>query len=161
RSGFSARVDRGAPAHQFHAAVAVLDDRAAAVDPVAAVDVGDVVQRAHRGDVDVAADHAVGAARAGRGGDRLLEGAAVVGGGAGALLDPAGQRPVAVVAGAPAQRRPVPVQAQQHAVGEVTERSQKAIAGGHRVPGVAVHEQVATTVGGDVHRLGGDADVAE
>jgi len=51
----------------------VLDDGGAGIDPVAAVEVGDAVDLALRRGVDVAADHAVGAAVAGVARERLLE----------------------------------------------------------------------------------------
>ena len=48
------------PAHDLEAAVMVLDDRSAALNPVAGIDVADAGHIAQRRVVDVAADHTVG-----------------------------------------------------------------------------------------------------
>jgi hypothetical protein len=45
--------------HDFHAAVAVLDDAGATVHPVAAVDIGNAIDLANGSGMDVAADHAI------------------------------------------------------------------------------------------------------
>ena len=56
----------GLPEHQFQPPVVVLDQRAAAFDPVAVVAVQRAIDDAHLGAVDVAADHTVKAALADR-----------------------------------------------------------------------------------------------
>jgi len=81
--------------HQLHPPVEVLDDGGARVDPVAAVEVGDAVDLALRGGVDVAADDAVGAAAARVACDGLLELEDEGERGLHLALGEAGQRPVA------------------------------------------------------------------
>ena len=67
------RRDLVGPVEDFHPAVEMLDQRGAAFDPVAVVVICDAVDLAHFGGVDMPADHAVDAARAGRLRDDFLE----------------------------------------------------------------------------------------
>ena len=65
----------GAPEHHLETAIVVLDDRRAAFDPVAAIEIVDAVDHAIGRVMDMAADDAVGVVPAGFAGDGLLEGA--------------------------------------------------------------------------------------
>ena len=61
------------PADELEASVVMLDQRRAALHPVAAIVVGDAEIVVHRGAVDVAADHAVDRALPRLARERLLE----------------------------------------------------------------------------------------
>jgi hypothetical protein len=81
---------------ELEAAVAMLGQRRAALDPVAVVAVQHVVHHAHLRAVDVAADQAVDPLLACRPGDRVLEVADVLHGILDPVLEEGSQRPVAV-----------------------------------------------------------------
>src|SRR5215475_9812485 len=82
------------PGDDLEMAVRVLDHGAAALDPVAAIDVADAVEFADRGVMDVAADDAGGGVALRLDRERLLECADVVDGVLDLELEPLRQRPV-------------------------------------------------------------------
>ena len=82
------------PGDDLEMAVVVLDQRRAALDPVAAIHVADAALVADHRVVDVAADHAVGVVAPRLGGERLLERADIVDGVLDLLLGPLRQRPI-------------------------------------------------------------------
>src|SRR5690606_2525090 len=74
----TARIEDAAellPADDLHAAVEMLDDGGAALHPVAGIDVGETVEVAGGGGMDMAADDAVDAMSSRLGGKRCLEAA--------------------------------------------------------------------------------------
>ena len=58
--------------NEFDLAVKIFDQRRAAFDPVAAVEILDAIDHFHLGAVDVAADDAIGRLLAGHRGQRVL-----------------------------------------------------------------------------------------
>src|SRR5262245_45801078 len=82
------------PGDDLEMAVVMLDQRRAALHPVAAVHVADACLVADHGVVDVAADHTVGVMAPCLGRERLLERADIVDGVLDLLLRPLRQRPI-------------------------------------------------------------------
>lgn len=147
--------------HEFHAPAGALDNRGAAVDPVTAVDVGDAIELAQCGSVDVAADHAVDAALARVMYDRVLEIENETHGALDLALRIAGERPVAGHAQEPAQGRQPQIEVHEDVVGPVPQECEPAVVARHLVEFVAVDEQVAPPVGAGMDVIALDPDVAE
>ena len=139
----------------------MLDDRGAAVDPVAAVQVADAADLAHRGGVDVSAHDAVDAALARMVQDRVLEVENEAHRAFDLALSVTGERPVAGHTKQPPHARQPQVEAHQNIVGPVAEQREPAVIARDLVELVAVDQQIAPSVGGDMHVIALDPDVAE
>lgn len=148
------------PAQDFQAAVGVLDQGRAAFDPVAVVAVEDAVDGPHLGGMDVAADHAVGAPLSRFGDHRHLEAADVFDCFLDLVLEVGRQRPIAEPELAPG---PVDggVDGKRRLIGAIAGEGQPAGVADHAVELVAVQDQQAAAVGGDVDGLVLDDDAPE
>jgi hypothetical protein len=138
----------------------VLDQRRAALHPVAVVAVEDSVDLAHLGVVDVSRDHAVQPAALGLVGEGLLELTDEVD----RVLDPVlqvrGERPVGQAQAAPSDVEPV-VQVEAEVVGAVAEPGQPLVVLDDAVELVAVADQQTLAVGRRVDDLALDGNAAE
>ncbi len=139
----------------------VFDDGGAAIHPVAAIDIDHAIDRADCGAVDVAADHAVQPALAHGANQRILEVEDERNGSLDAVLGITGKGPIAGAAQQAAQARERGVEAHQQVVADVADHCQPAVVARHLVELVAMQQQVAPAVGGDVDVLAPDFDVAE
>ena len=110
--------------------------------------------------VDVPADHPVEPALVALVGDGFLEVADEVHRGLDLVLEVRRQRPVAVAPAPPPVVQPT-VEEQGELVGGIAEERQPAVVAGDHVELVAVYHQQLAAVGGTVHRLVDQADVAE
>ena len=148
------------PVQDFQAAVGVFDERRAAFDPVAVVAVEDAVDGPHLGGVDVAADDAVGAQPSRLGDDGGLEAADVFDRLLDLVLEVGRQRPVAEpqLAADPVEGG---VDGQRRRIGPVAGKGQPFGVPDHAVELVAVQDQQAAAVGGDVDGLVLDDDAPE
>jgi hypothetical protein len=138
----------------------MLDDRGAAFNPVARVDVGDPVEIAQRRVVDVAADHAVAFQALGFLGQRLLEMADEADGILDLELGPGRERPVGQ-AEAPAHHVEPGVDAERGDIGPVAQKGQPFGMAHHHVEGISMHDEVALAVRCDMHGLLHHLDAAE
>ncbi len=145
----------------LHAAVGVLDDGGAGIDPVAAVDVGHAVVLPDRGAVDVAADHSVHAAIAHGADHRILEVEDEADRALHLAFGVAGERPVTGYAEAAPQPGQPCIDPHQQVVADVAQQRHPAMVTGHLVEFIAVDQQVAPAVGRGMHILRFEADVAE
>ena len=150
----------GLPEHQFQPPVVVLDQRAAAFDPVAVVAVQRAVDVADFGVVDVAAHHAVIAAPARLGGHGAFKVADVVHRLLHLVLQVARQRPVRQ-AQARAKAVEVAVELEHHLVRVVAHIGQPLGVLDHAVEVVAMRDPQAPAVHGDVHAVFHHVDAAE
>src|SRR5262245_10972165 len=139
----------------------MLDDRRAAVHPVAAIQVDDAVELLdHRG-VDVPTDDAVYRKRLPVAGEGYLEARDEARRSLDIALGVVGERPVAghlELAPRPGER---PVQIDEQVVRGVAEHREPARAGGNLIELIAVQERVAFSVPGAVHIVFFQPDVAE
>ncbi len=138
----------------------MLDQGRAAFDPVAVVAVEDALDRAHLGGVNVAAHHAVGAPPSRLGDDGGLEAADVFDRLLDLVLEVGRQRPVAEPQLAP---DPVDggVDGKRRLVGPVADEGQPTGVAHHAVELVAVQDQQAASIGGDMDGLVLDDDAPE
>ena len=148
-------------ADQFETAVEVFDDGGATIDPVAAVGIGQPVPGLDRRAVDMAADHAIETARPDGVDHRVLEAEDEGNGTLDTALRIAGQRPVAWPPQESAQAREQRVGAHERIVADIAENRQPAVMACHLIELVAVQEQEATAVGGDVDVLLAHENLAE
>jgi len=142
------------------AAVRVLDDRGAALDPVAAIEIAHAEIRVDRGVMDVAADHAVGAVAVGLGDQRLLELADIADRVLDLELRPLRERPVREAEPAP-HRVENAIGHDREIVGGAAEQREPARLRHHQVEIVAVDDEVAPAVGAVVDGGLGHLDAAE
>ena len=138
----------------------MLGDGRAALDPVAGIDVAEPAESEDAGVVDMAADHAVGADAPGLVAERLLEGADIFYGVLDFLLEPGRQRPEAE-AEAAAEVVEHGVENQGQLVGAFAEEGEPARVANDGVELVAMDDQEAAAVGGQVDDLVDDFDAAE
>ena len=148
------------PLDDLEPPVEVLDDRRAAFDPVAAIDVAQAGVVADHGMMDVPADHAVNAAPASFGGERGLELADEVDGILHFQLRPLRQRPVGQAERA-ANRVEMGVEPDREVVGVVAEQREPARVPNHNVEQIAMDDEVALAVGANVDGVFDHLDAAE
>src|SRR5262245_31408857 len=148
------------PADDLEATVEVLDHGGAAFDPVAAVDVAKSGIVADHRVMDMAADDAVDAVTLRFGRDRALVLADEVDGVLDLELGPLRERPVgeAEPAADNVQRGVAP---DRDVIGLVAEQREPAGVANHDVEQVAMNDQIALAVGGDVNGAFEHIDAAE
>jgi len=147
--------------NEFHAAIVVLDDRSATVDPVAAVDVSHPVDVANGRAVNVATDHAIEPATPYRVHHRILE---VIDEADRALYFAFGVPRQGPVTGnaqrAPHEREPG-IEAHEQVVGNVAKHRNPAVVARDLVEFIAVQNGVAPPIRRDMDVLLHELDVAE
>src|SRR5262249_10160139 len=137
------------PMQKLQRAIRVLDESRAAFDPVTCVVVRDPVHDGDLRGVDVPADYAAATGLGRVAGDHFLEVADVVGGLLDLALDGRAEGPV-TKAEAPPHRIQDGVDPEEQVVADVPQDGEPAGVQDHRVELVAVDDQQAAVIGGDV-----------
>jgi hypothetical protein len=148
------------PGKNLKAPVAMLGQRRAALDPIAAVHVADAEIVMDHGVMDVAANDAVNIAALRLRGERLFECTDIVDGILDLALCPLRQRPIRKAEPA-ANRVEVAIDQDGEIVSGIAQEREPARVFDHHVEHVAVHDQIAAAVGTFVDRRFHHLDAAE
>jgi hypothetical protein len=146
--------------HDLEPPIEMLDDCAAALDPIAAIDIADAEIVMDDGVMDVPADHAIGATVARLLCQRPLELADVVHGVLDLQLGPLRQRPVGK-AQPPAQRIEDAIDGDGNVIGLAAEQREPARLRHHEIEVVAMNHEIAPPVAGRVNGMLDDLDATE
>ena len=148
------------PIDDFHLAVEIFDDDRAGFHEIAGIHIGHAVDVADRGMMDMAADDAVGAAPPGFAREFALETADEIDRVLHLELRPGRKRPVGKAEQA-ADAVEMRVDEQRRLIGPVAEEREPFGVAHDDVELVAMHDEKAPPVGGDMDRVAHDLDAAE
>lgn len=148
-------------AHQFQPPVMMFNDRAAAVDPISAIDISDAADLFDCRRMDMSANYAIEVAMSYVVCDSILEITDEADGLQDVALGVIGKRPVSADAEFAAQQRERAVKMDQKSIGNVPEYRYPAVIRRHLVIFVAMQQQVTLAIGRGMDIFARQGDIAE